>query len=182
MIEIPQCTPIGFEKIKVPTETWDLIQEVYPLLKRYEQIEYFSGKEYFIQGTGNSTIFPIDKVPHQRDIIHKQLHKLHQDWAGREIEPSYVYGIRSYKNGTVLKMHTDTIQTHHIASIISVDKDINNSEDWGLNIIDHSGTEHIIYLEPGEMILYESAICKHGRPESFKGNFYNNLFVHYKFK
>ena len=51
-----------------------------------------------------------------------------------------------------------------------------------MNITDHDGNNHIVYLEPGEMILYESAICEHGRIEPFKGNFYNNLFVHYKFK
>ena len=44
-------------------------------------------------------------------------------------------------------------------------KDIDNQNDWGLNITDHDGNNHIVYLEPGEMILYESAICEHGRIE-----------------
>ena len=182
MIEIPQCTPLGFEKFKVPTETWDLIQNVYSLLKRHESREEFRGKEKIITGTGKSTLFPIDKLPHQRVSIHQQLHQLHQDWAGIEIEPSFIYGIRSYKNGSILEMHKDRPDTHHISSIISVDKDTNNLDDWGLNIIDHNGKEHIVYLEPGEMVLYESAICEHGRKSPFNGNFYNNFFVHYKFK
>ena len=31
------------------------------------------------------------------------------------------------------------------------------------------------------MILYESAICPHGRLENFQGTYYRNFFVHYKF-
>lgn len=187
--DIPQCTPLGFKKVKVPGETWKLILETYALLKDKEVDEQFQGKETIIQGSGNSTILSMDHLPTLRSVIHQQLHQLHQDWAGREIEPSFIYGIRSYKKGATLTMHKDRIETHHISSIILVDKDLRCGcqskefgDDWGLQIVDHEGTEHTVYLEPGEMVLYESAICNHGRKEPFQGTFFNNFFVHYKFK
>ena len=182
MIHIPQSTTLGFKIFDVPTTTWELIQECYSKTKDLEYYEHWEGKEHFITGTGNTTVFPIGNFPEYGKLIHSQLHQLHQEWCGYEIEPSFVYGIRSYKEGAKLETHVDRIETHHISSIILVDKDLDNQNDWGLNITDHDGNNHIVYLEPGEMILYESAICEHGRMEPFKGNFYNNLFVHYKFK
>ena len=37
-----------------------------------------------------------------------------------------------------------------------------------------------MYAEPGDMILYESAICEHGREEPFEGKSFDNFYVHYK--
>ena len=34
-------------------------------------------------------------------------------------------------------------------------------------------------LEPGEMVLYESAKLPHGRQIPFQGEFYDNLFAHF---
>jgi prolyl 4-hydroxylase len=74
-------------------------------------------------------------------------------------------------------MHKDRIATHHQSLIIIVDKKV--SEDWPLHIIDHQGTPHDIYADPGEMILYESAVCEHGRPETFRGEYFRNMFAHW---
>ena len=35
-------------------------------------------------------------------------------------------------------------------------------------------------MEPGEMVLYESARCQHGRPEPFRGEFFANAFTHFR--
>lgn len=35
------------------------------------------------------------------------------------------------------------------------------------------------FLQPGEIILYESASVIHGRPTAFQGESYANIFVHY---
>ena len=37
-----------------------------------------------------------------------------------------------------------------------------------------------VVLRPGEMLFYESARLAHGRPSVFRGQFYDNIFVHYK--
>ena len=36
-----------------------------------------------------------------------------------------------------------------------------------------------VYLQPGEMVLYEGARIKHGRPMRFKGEIFGNIFTHF---
>ena len=45
-----------------------------------------------------------------------------------------------------------------------------------------AGNNVEIFLKPGEMALYESAVVPHGRPFPFNGDFFDNLFVHYALK
>ncbi len=59
-------------------------------------------------------------------------------------------------------MHVDTVNTHVVSAIINVDQDVD--EDWPLLILDHDGNEHNIIMQPGDMVLYESARLLHGRP------------------
>lgn len=62
--------------------------------------------------------------------------------------------------------------------IINVDQDV--EEDWALEVYDHEGTAHNLTMAPGDMIMYESHSVIHGRPFSFRGNFYANVFVHFE--
>jgi prolyl 4-hydroxylase len=184
--QIPKLTETGFKVIKCPDDVWNLIQKTYKSLKSTESDEQFQGKDVYIKGSGISHI--IQMPLNVRNEIHQGLLELHKDFCKVDIEPSYVYGIRSYKRGATLTEHKDRVETHHIASIIVVDKDLRcgcrNKEfgdDWPLDIQDHKGNWHKIYAEPGDMIIYESAACSHARFEPFQGTYYNNLFVHYKF-
>lgn len=51
--------------------------------------------------------------------------------------------------------------------------------DWPLLLVDHNGHKKSINLKPGQMVLYESATVPHGRQFPFKGDHYDNVFVHY---
>jgi prolyl 4-hydroxylase len=51
---------------------------------------------------------------------------------------------------------------------------------WPLLILDHNDNEHFVHMEPGDMVLYESAKLLHGRPEPFVGEHYDNIFAHYQ--
>ena len=81
-------------------------------------------------------------------------------------------------------MHVDTSNTHVISAIINVDQSLHTgsgSDDknkWPLLILDHDNNEHEINMEPGDMILYESAKLLHGRPSVFRGEHYDNIFIH----
>ena len=55
-------------------------------------------------------------------------------------------------------------------------------EPWPLTVINHLGEKKKIFLKPGEMLLYESAKMPHGRQFPLIGDYYDNLFVHYRFK
>jgi hypothetical protein len=43
---------------------------------------------------------------------------LHEAWAGIELEPTSVYGVRVYQNGSTLVDHLDVLETHVISSIL----------------------------------------------------------------
>ena len=46
-------------------------------------------------------------------------------------------------------------------------------------ILDKFGNAALVYLQPGDMVLYEGAYFKHGRPMRFKGNMFANIFTHF---
>ena len=179
--ELPKLSPLGFKVVKVPENTWRLIKEAYNLLQPIKTKEDWNGITDFIHdkdGNAPVEIFNMDHCFRIKEIIQEELKQLHEEFAGQPIEPVCIYGIRSYMRGAILENHTDRPSTHHASSIIVVDKQVD--QDWSLDFQDHDGEWHKIYAEPGDMILYESAICKHGRPDPFEGEFYRNMFIHYK--
>ena len=87
-------------------------------------------------------------------------------------------------------MHVDTLQTHVISAIVNVDQDVDSP--WVLKMLsklnvaiielkyishfcvcfkqlraDHFDEEVDLAMEPGDMVLYESAKLLHGRPGDF---------------
>jgi hypothetical protein len=121
----------------------------------------------------------MDAFTRIREIISEELQPLHEEFIGHKekLIPKWIYGIRSYKRGSILVPHTDTFTTHHISSIVIVDKEVDR--DWPIDIQDHLGRWHKVYADVGEMILYESATNKHGRIEPFEGEYFRNFFLHY---
>lgn len=191
--DLPYFTEEGFKVLKCPDRAWNIIKESYELLKNsnVKHEENFPGKEGIILGEGNtSDFFSLENIPTIRDIIHDELKPLHEEWSGQNLEKSFVYGIRSYNKGATLIQHTDRIATHHISAIVIVDKDLDCGcnqtkgveNDWALEVQDPRGNWHKVYAEIGDIILYESAKCSHGRDEPFKGNWFRNFYVHYKLK
>tara|TARA_B110000459_G_scaffold203053_1_gene258048 strand:- start:4330 stop:5544 length:1215 start_codon:yes stop_codon:yes gene_type:complete len=188
--DLPKIDPIGFRVVKVPDEAWSIIQEMYSDVKNARVEEKFEGKESIIPGEGiTSYIMDINVFQEKRQIVHNMLLPMHEEFAKEAIEPTFIYGIRSYMRGAALQFHRDRIATHHISSIIVVDKDLAcgcahkpESDDWALDVQSHDGSWHQVTANVGEMILYESATCQHGRNTIFEGTSFNNMFVHYKLK
>lgn len=75
-------------------------------------------------------------------------------------------------------MHTDRTQTHVISCIYHIDRS-ENAEPWPIVIEDYEGHTNAVYLQPGDVLLYESAKNFHGRPTAFYGDWYTSLFVHF---
>lgn len=181
--ELPAFTELGFDLIEVPSDIWKYILHIYEKVKCFKKEEIFDNKYEAIpsiDNTNSSNIMSLDNFPDMRDKLHLDLLELHKNWSKQELQPYWIYGIRSYNKNCKLYYHRDRIESHHISSIICVDKELNGAEDWPLVIQGHNGENYDVYLEPGQMILYESAKCLHSRPDVFKGEYFNNLFVHYK--
>lgn len=179
--DVPLFHPVGFQHYTVPSNIWELIQQAYAVVKPFEQPERFEGRDFFIKNSlvaEKTTLMDLAKVPALRQSIDQLLFAHVKAWANADIEPYALYGIRSYKRGCELTLHVDRLQSHHIGVIVCVDKKVD--EDWALSIHDHSGVWHEIYLQPGQMVFYESAVCHHGRIKPFNGDYFNNLFAHYR--
>lgn len=111
-----------------------------------------------------------------RDKIWDMANDIIQEWTGQVSYPTAVYGIRIYKEGSILTTHVDGLP--RVSSmIINVDQDVD--EDWPLEVIGHDGKAHNITMQPGEIVLYESHSILHGRPFPLKGRFFANIFVHF---
>lgn len=190
LTNIPRLTEKGFKVVKVPDNVWSLVQEAYKEVQDKNINEEFQGKDYFIPGPGiSSTLMSLDYIPEKRDEIIQALLSMHEEFAGVELDPMFLYGIRSYNKGATLTMHIDKPETHHISCIIIIDKDLTcecknkpEADDWALNIKNHQGEVEQVYANVGEMIIYESLACEHGRILPFGGTFFRNMFIHYKFK
>jgi prolyl 4-hydroxylase len=182
--DFPRFTEKGFKLVKVPEDTWGVILNTYDLLKSKIKPEKFKGQLNVIHDKNKKEspvdILSLSHVKHIKALLHKQLQPVLEEWSGQKIEPSMIYGIRSYKSGAILEDHKDRPKTHHISAIIIVDEDSNKP--WPLDIQSHDGEWHKVYAKPGDMILYESCACQHGRLEEFDGNYFRNFFVHYQLK
>jgi len=78
----------------------------------------------------------------------------------------------------LIRGHVDRPLTHIISSTICVDHRL--SSPWPLLIEDIEGNACQIDLEPGELVFYEGARLKHGRPYPLDGDYYAGIFVHYR--
>lgn len=121
----------------------------------------------------------------KQSVISTRLHDLCFDylepfvssWASTEVERSWGYGMRMYGNGSVLKMHRDRVDTHVLSCIIHVDDKTN--EPWPLEFVDHEGNLERIYFRKGQTLLYES-LCPHGRTIPLNGDYYCNMYFHWR--
>jgi len=82
-----------------------------------------------------------------------------QEWTGLELTSTSVYGIRIYKEGSVLAPHVDRLPLISSA-IINVDQDVD--EPWPLEVIGHNGVAENVTMLPGDLVLYESHSVIHG--------------------
>jgi prolyl 4-hydroxylase len=102
---------------------------------------------------------------------------MHREWSGHELTKAACYGIRVYQGGSYLLNHLDRLRTHVVSSTICVDHRLHSP--WPLYIEDVDGNPHEVHVEPGEMVFFEGALLKHGRPYAMSGEYYANIFLHY---
>lgn len=169
---VPSFTATGFEKVETPSAVRRALRALYDE-RSGRRFPEPADEEYM--PTGTPDFIDIDDV---KGPFLFALQSLHEEWSGRELVPTAAYGLRVYRSGQTLLPHTDTLETHVISSIVHIAHQ--TDEPWPLWIKDLEGVEHEIVLEEGEMLLYESARCPHGRPTPLRGDAYCSLFLHYR--
>ena len=173
---IKTFTKEGFKKDRLDDELFKKIKYFYDTESSKFKEEFVAGN--FIQS--DETNVPselLDLTDDLRNEIHASLQGPLEEWSQCNLEPTFVYGIRDYKQGAVLIPHRDRENTHIISAIINVAKDLD--QDWPLVIEDHFYRKHEVFLEPGEIIYYESARLLHGRPYPMQGRSFANIFCHF---
>jgi len=174
---IPNYTQIGFKKEVLDAQLFEKIKSFYKSNVKKNKPEFVEGGYVEIQETGEYGSDVIELPDELRQEIHSSLKPQLEIWSKTELIPTFVYGIRVYKKGSVLVPHRDKLKTHIISAIINVDQEID--EEWPLIIEDNYYRKHQVYLKPGEVIFYESARLEHGRPLPLEGDKFANIFCHF---
>eukprot|EP00658_Telonema_sp_P-2_P020405 TRINITY_DN18069_c0_g1_i3.p1 TRINITY_DN18069_c0_g1~~TRINITY_DN18069_c0_g1_i3.p1 ORF type:complete len:127 (-),score=22.18 TRINITY_DN18069_c0_g1_i3:104-484(-) len=122
----------------------------------------------------------MDHFPEIRTMLIEELQPILEWWASGRLEHTSTYGLRIYKRDAMLINHVDRRDTHIVSAVIQVLQKVDEDGGWPLEVVGDDGTVHEVYLQPGEMVLYEGARHLHGRPMRLKGDYFGNIFTHYK--
>jgi len=133
------------------------------------------------------TKIPLDDFSDVHSGIVKEMQQVLQWWTQIRLKHTSTFGCRIYKRGSMLINHVDRSDTHIASAVLQVaQRDID--EGWPLELmINHPETrtpdEHQgrieIYLQPGQMVLYEGGYVMHGRPMRLQGEEFGNVFSHF---
>jgi len=176
---LPLFHNIGFEKKKIKLDCIDQIKEW--LNKNTNN--FVKEKKYneIVEKNINSNLLSFDNAPIElQESLKDQMKTLLTEWIQYKTILNYVctYGIREYLKGSTLSNHYDKKDSHVISAIIHLDD--KSEKAWPLYIEDHNFRPHEIFMEYGDILFYESTTCLHGRPTIFDGDYYRNMYIHFK--
>ena len=169
----------GYALLQLPDETFAWLKSWYEANADKEIVESNAGAV----GTQHEAPWHVRHItPQLKQRLIDELRPILAEWSkfpADSLEMTSIYGIRRYTRGSRLRMHVDTVMSHVVSAIINVAQGGINT-DWPLEIKSHDGKYHYVNMKPGDMLLYESAKCLHGRPQELDGDFYSNIFLHFK--
>ncbi len=172
---LPAYSGNDMQKVLIPPQ---LLQEIRDFKDGHlAQAQKEIGTDDFIKSQSGVASELIDLPLPLRERLHTLLKPILESWVQLPLTPSLVYGVRRYYRGALLESHIDTYNTHRISATLNIDQQVD--EPWPLYVRDTFYRQHAVYLEPGEMLLYEGARLEHGRPLPLQGDFYDSVFVHY---
>jgi prolyl 4-hydroxylase len=113
--------------------------------------------------------------------VSDEIQRILEWWTGGQpLIPTATFGIRIYHSGSMLINHVDRADTHLASAVIQVAQE-GMGTGWPLEIMHpDDGTVAEVYLQPGELVLYEGARFLHGRPMRLNGTSFANIFSHFK--
>jgi len=176
-------TEMGFKKMRIPDELWRDLQEFWDENKAKERVEswprgntyvnHWSTPSYMVS-TGERSLRLKTNI-HQHTV--NTMQKVLEEWTGKTLVHTSLYGIRVYKDGAMLATHVDRLPLV-TSAILQIAQDID--EPWPVEVYSHDGRAYNVTMKPGDMVLYESHSVLHGRPFPLKGRYYANIFVHFQ--
>ena len=171
----PNYTEFGWGLTRGPTYLWETLNNSLAALPTAEE-EDGEGAIDTIDNELRPLFIELETA--LEDQVLRAVQPILEAWSGVELLPSTAYGLRVYRNTSKLYMHVDKTDTHVISAIFHVNHNT-GSQPWPLVIEDFIGNTNEVMLEAGDLLLYESSKCLHGRPRRFDGEWYTSIFVHY---
>lgn len=138
-------------------------------------------------GYTNSHIIEMEKIDlddsrmagHAHLDIIREMRQVLQWWTGMPLRHTSTFGVRIYKRGSMLVDHFDIASTHIASAVLQIGQEVDENGGWPLEVKAADGRYAEVYLQPGEMVLYEGARLKHGRPMRLRGKEFANVFSHF---
>ena len=167
----PNFTEFGWALTRAPQNLTDTLRQAV-----HDGLPTARSEGYIDVINGLTPIF-IDRPELMKRAL-DELWPIHEAWSQEKLRPYIAYGFRLYRNQSSLLMHIDKSNTHIISCIFHIDSS-EDAEPWPVLIEDFAGNTNEVILKSGDMLLYESSKCFHGRPGQFNGSWYSSIFVHY---
>lgn len=177
-------TDIGVKKIRAPAYLMDMLTEFYEKNKHLAEAEKWPrGNTYTNHWASPTYMLNVEQSaipgggPKLKAKIYEAAKGILEEWSGETLTPVSLYGIRTYKEGSILAPHVDRLPLV-TSAIINVAQDVD--EEWPIEVYAHDGKAYNVTMQPGDMVLYESHSVIHGRPFPLKGRFFSNVFIHFE--
>jgi hypothetical protein len=171
--DLPRLNKIGYTREDISDDALSYLKEVYGLYSKSFEPE----KECLKNEMGfDSTFLNIEKTPIIGTSIMQSFTEMLESFFKEKVKMSVTHGFRSYKNGSKIKMHKDTLDFGCLGIIIPIDQ---KGEPWDFHIEDHDGKLIAVPLSPGQAFIFESAKLTHGRIKEFVGEYHTNLLLSY---
>lgn len=169
----------GFAKVPIPATSWQLLQDVWAHNTSSKPEYWDEANIYTNHWESPTSILGLDRflTIQQRKVLLRQIQEVLERWTQTTLTPTSLYGIRVYHRNAVLAPHVDRLPLI-VSAILNVAQSV--EEEWALEVIGHDGIAVNVTMQPGEMILYESASVIHGRPFPLQGDYFANIFVHFE--
>jgi hypothetical protein len=171
--DLPKLNKIGYTREYIGEDTIAYLKEIYKLYSK----SFESEKEYLKNKMGfDSTFLNIEKTPVIGTTIMQSFTEMLESFFKEKVKMSIIHGFRTYKNGSKIKMHKDTLDFGCLGIIIPIDQ---KGEPWDFHIEDHDGNLTAVPLSIGQAFIFESAKLTHGRIKEFTGEHHTNLLLSY---
>jgi len=170
-------TKLGYEIRQLPNTLFQRLRDFWNGNRHKMSLEEWDSNNHHVnhwEAPSYTLWLPDDIQNDLRDTMRPML----EEWVNQPLEYTALYGIRVYTNNTYLLNHVDRSATHAVSAIIQVDQRVD--EDWMLEVVGHDRRSNYLVLRPGEIALYESATVIHGRETKLKGDYFANVFIHFR--
>eukprot|EP00931_Biecheleriopsis_adriatica_P005087 TRINITY_DN106648_c0_g1_i1.p1 TRINITY_DN106648_c0_g1~~TRINITY_DN106648_c0_g1_i1.p1 ORF type:complete len:453 (+),score=65.28 TRINITY_DN106648_c0_g1_i1:64-1422(+) len=115
-----------------------------------------------------------------RHAVINEVQEILQWWTGIPLRHTKTMGAQVYRRDAMLLSHLDNKRTQLVSAVLVLSQKVDENGGWPFEITHplRAGVTEV-YLQPGEMLLYEGARLLHGRPMRLKGDEYVTVFSHF---